>query len=328
MQPIRAASPIRIAHADGRDEAITFRTIAEQSSRYAHWLSEMGVAHGDRVAIMLEPSLAFYAALFGTMKLGAIAVPLFTLFGPDGVRLAARRLFAAPVADNVRQGAIARHAIDTDHRAGRCLRRVRVAISDDLRAGNAPRRSGDLPVHVRHNARAACRNPPHPSCHRGGHDRGALWHGHSPGRPVLLSVIAGLGSWALARHAGAAGAWRRDRRLCRPLRCGTSVACVAGFRHHQSIGRGDALPHDAHVWRGVALPLRAAQAVVHRRADRQRQPGVRRTHLRRPPVQHVWHDRGWCDPRQLPRCRGFRRQDRRAWHAGAWRQGGGATTGR
>lgn len=78
---------IRIAHADGHDEAIAFRTIAEQSSRYAHWLSEMGVAHGDRVAIMLEPSLAFYAALFGTMKLGAIAVPLFTLFGPDGVRL-------------------------------------------------------------------------------------------------------------------------------------------------------------------------------------------------------------------------------------------------
>ena len=35
---------------------------------------------------MLEPSLAFYASLFGTMKLGAIAVPLFTLFGPDGVR--------------------------------------------------------------------------------------------------------------------------------------------------------------------------------------------------------------------------------------------------
>ena len=78
---------IRIAHADGHDEAITFRTIAEQSGRYAHWLSEMGIAPGDRVAIMLEPSLAFYAALFGTMKLGAIAVPLFTLFGSDGVRL-------------------------------------------------------------------------------------------------------------------------------------------------------------------------------------------------------------------------------------------------
>jgi acetyl-CoA synthetase len=78
---------IRIAHAEGRDEAISFSTIADMSSRYAHWLANMGVAPGDRVAIMLEPSLAFYASLFGAMKLGAIAVPLFTLFGPDGVRL-------------------------------------------------------------------------------------------------------------------------------------------------------------------------------------------------------------------------------------------------
>jgi acyl-coenzyme A synthetase/AMP-(fatty) acid ligase len=46
-----------------------------------------GVRPGDRVAIMLEPALAFYAALFGTMKHGAVAVPLFALFGPDGVRL-------------------------------------------------------------------------------------------------------------------------------------------------------------------------------------------------------------------------------------------------
>ena len=82
--PARVA--IRIAHADGRDEAITFRTIADTSSRFAHWLGERGVARGDRVAIMLEPSLAFYAALFGTMKLGAVAVPLFTLFGPDAVQ--------------------------------------------------------------------------------------------------------------------------------------------------------------------------------------------------------------------------------------------------
>jgi acetyl-CoA synthetase len=78
---------IRIAHAEGHDEAISFRTIADASSRCAHWLAEQSVAAGDRVAIMLEPSLAFYVSLFGVMKLGAIAVPLFTLFGPDGVRL-------------------------------------------------------------------------------------------------------------------------------------------------------------------------------------------------------------------------------------------------
>ena len=78
---------IWLAFADGHDERITFRELSARSSRFAHWLADQGVGKGDRVAIMLEPSLCFYAALFGAMKLGAIAVPLFTLFGPDGVRL-------------------------------------------------------------------------------------------------------------------------------------------------------------------------------------------------------------------------------------------------
>ncbi|EHM02615.1 AMP-binding enzyme [Acetobacteraceae bacterium AT-5844] len=78
---------VRVAHADGRDELITFQAISEASSRIAHWLRERGVRAGDRVAVMLDPSLPFYAAMFGAMKCGAIAVPLFTLFGPEGVRL-------------------------------------------------------------------------------------------------------------------------------------------------------------------------------------------------------------------------------------------------
>lgn len=78
---------VRIAHADGRDEPITFAEISAWSSRFAHYLADRGVMPGDRVAIMLEPSLAFYVGMFGAAKLGAIAVPLFTLFGPDGLRL-------------------------------------------------------------------------------------------------------------------------------------------------------------------------------------------------------------------------------------------------
>jgi acetyl-CoA synthetase len=78
---------VRIAHADGRDEALTFCEIANWSSRFAHWLEARGVRAGDRVALMLDPSLFFYAAVFGAMKRGAIAVPLFALFGPESVRL-------------------------------------------------------------------------------------------------------------------------------------------------------------------------------------------------------------------------------------------------
>jgi acetyl-CoA synthetase len=83
----KADPAVIVAHADGRDEILGFRELSEESSRFAHYLAAQGVKAGDRVAIMLEPSRAFYVAVFGTMKLGAIAVPLFTLFGPDGVRL-------------------------------------------------------------------------------------------------------------------------------------------------------------------------------------------------------------------------------------------------
>jgi len=81
---------LRVAHADGQDEVIGFAELAAWSSRFAHWLAAVGMERGDRVAIMLDPSLEFYAAMFGAVKRGAIAVPLFTLFGPDGVALRTR----------------------------------------------------------------------------------------------------------------------------------------------------------------------------------------------------------------------------------------------
>ena len=78
---------VRIAHSDGRDEALSFDRIAAGSSRFAHWLEKNGIGPGDRVAFMLEPSLQFYLSMFGAIKRGTIAVPLFTLFGLDGLRL-------------------------------------------------------------------------------------------------------------------------------------------------------------------------------------------------------------------------------------------------
>jgi acetyl-CoA synthetase len=78
---------VRIAHADGTDKALSFDEIAAGSARFAHWLVENGIQPGDRIAFMLEPSLPFYISLFGAMMMGAISVPLFTLFGLDGLRL-------------------------------------------------------------------------------------------------------------------------------------------------------------------------------------------------------------------------------------------------
>ncbi|HYR38834.1 MAG TPA: acyl-CoA synthetase [Methylomirabilota bacterium] len=86
----RDAVALRIQKADGGREVHTFGALAAWSSRFAHWLEGQGVARGERVAIMLEPSLPFYGALFGAVRRGAIAVPLFTLFGPEGLALRVR----------------------------------------------------------------------------------------------------------------------------------------------------------------------------------------------------------------------------------------------
>jgi acetyl-CoA synthetase len=78
---------LRVLDSGGRFVEHTFAELAEWSSRFANLLEADGIAAGDRVAIMLDPSLPFYGALFGAVKRGAVAVPLFTLFGPDGVAL-------------------------------------------------------------------------------------------------------------------------------------------------------------------------------------------------------------------------------------------------
>ena len=76
-----------IAHCDGESEVLSFDKISAGAARFAHWLDAQGVAKGERIAFMLEPSLPYYVCLFGAMLQGAVSVPLFTLFGPDALRL-------------------------------------------------------------------------------------------------------------------------------------------------------------------------------------------------------------------------------------------------
>jgi acetyl-CoA synthetase len=78
---------ISVKFADGHSEHYDYAVLAELSGRFANWLTTMGIAKGDRVAIVLDPGKAFYVSLFGSIKRGAIAVPLFTLFGPEGLAL-------------------------------------------------------------------------------------------------------------------------------------------------------------------------------------------------------------------------------------------------
>jgi len=161
----RRATALRLLRADGRREEWSFGDLADWSARVARFLEARGVEAGDRVAIMLEPSLAFYAALFGALKRGAIAVPLFTLFGPEGVALrvddcAPRLLLVDAGAERWRRRFPALDVVACDARFMESLSQERAAYAPATRADDLAvfqYTSGTtraLPEAVRHTHRA------------------------------------------------------------------------------------------------------------------------------------------------------------------------------
>jgi len=71
--------------ADGRLEPASFGFLREQSNRLANVLVRQGVCRGDRVAILLPQSAEVVIAHAAVMKLGALALPLASVFGPDAL---------------------------------------------------------------------------------------------------------------------------------------------------------------------------------------------------------------------------------------------------
>lgn len=70
---------------DGRETRYSFRDMKRLSNRCANVLEAQGVEEGDRVAILLAQGPETAVAHLATYKLGAIAVPLFTLFGEEAL---------------------------------------------------------------------------------------------------------------------------------------------------------------------------------------------------------------------------------------------------
>ena len=84
-----AAEPDRPAILDLRGgdalETLTFGALAARSNRLAHALALAGVARGDRVAILLPQMAEVVVAHVAIYKLGAVALPLASLFGVDAL---------------------------------------------------------------------------------------------------------------------------------------------------------------------------------------------------------------------------------------------------
>src|ERR1700761_8346907 len=71
---------------DGRIERYTFDVLKRWSDGFAHALRRDGVQKADRVGIFLSQSVETAIAHLAVYKCGAIAVPLFALFGPDALQ--------------------------------------------------------------------------------------------------------------------------------------------------------------------------------------------------------------------------------------------------
>ena len=56
---VERGTALRLKFEDGHTETHSFRELAAWSSRFASLLTRRGVERGDRVAIMLDPSLPF-----------------------------------------------------------------------------------------------------------------------------------------------------------------------------------------------------------------------------------------------------------------------------
>jgi acetyl-CoA synthetase len=76
---------IRIKFADGKTETYTFEQFSTYTRCFANYLEANGVAFGDKVAILLFPTIELYVAMFGTFRRGAVAVMCFPLFGPEAI---------------------------------------------------------------------------------------------------------------------------------------------------------------------------------------------------------------------------------------------------
>ena len=80
-----AAVAIRFEHEDGRRADHTYAELQRDANRLAHALRGLGVQRGDRVAVVMPQRFETAVTHIALYQLGAVAMPLSMLFGPDAL---------------------------------------------------------------------------------------------------------------------------------------------------------------------------------------------------------------------------------------------------
>src|SRR6188768_4243540 len=76
---------IRAHGAAGDHSALSYSQLQHDANRVSNLLRSLGVQRGDRVAIVMPQRFETAIAYMAVFQLGAVAMPLSMLFGPDAL---------------------------------------------------------------------------------------------------------------------------------------------------------------------------------------------------------------------------------------------------
>ncbi len=77
---------IKYERENGQAGSINFRDLDEQTGKMAGSLLKLGVRKGDRVGIYMPPNPESIISLYSIMRIGAVAVPIFSGYGLEAVK--------------------------------------------------------------------------------------------------------------------------------------------------------------------------------------------------------------------------------------------------
>src|SRR3954452_12118125 len=81
-----SAHALTVVAPDSSHQSYTFGDVKEQANRLANVLRGLGIGKGDVVALVKPASLETAVAYMAIFRMGAVALPMSSLFGPDALR--------------------------------------------------------------------------------------------------------------------------------------------------------------------------------------------------------------------------------------------------
>ena len=97
------ATGLIVANADGTQRDYSWRELQRLANRMANFMTAEGIQRGDRVGILLSQCVEAAISHVGAWKMGAISIPLFSLFGEEALAFRLRDSGARVVVTEAQQ---------------------------------------------------------------------------------------------------------------------------------------------------------------------------------------------------------------------------------